>query len=85
MIRAIIELDLVYPYKISLSTLVEFCRLWDSIVLYGGSHRLKAIISMPSRHFRTIFGVNPQVKKYSVPSGVEKFIEALKVKVILVK
>lgn len=85
MIRAIIELELVFPYKISIATLVEFCSLWDSTILYGGTKRRKSVISMPSRHFKSIFGTNPMIAQYSVPKGMGHFIEGIKVIEILVK
>ncbi len=85
MIRVVIELNLIFPYKLSMGTLVEFCSLWDSRIFSGGTQRLRAIISMPARHFKTIFGENPRVGKYGIPSGMEYFIESLKVKRIMVK
>ena len=85
MIKVIIELNLVYPYKLSMPVLAEFCSLWDSTILYGGTKRLKALISMPSVHFKKIFGHNPRVGGYNVPSGTGHFIESLKVKKVLVK
>ena len=85
MIKVTIELELVHPYKISMDTLVEFCSLWDSRIFSGGTQKRKAIISMPAHHFKVIFGTNPREKKYDVPSGTEKFIDALKVKEIIVE
>ena len=85
MIKVIIELNLVFPYKISMGTLVEFCSLWDSRILSGGTQRLKAIIDMPSHHFKVIFGKNPIVGICDIPSGMKYFIESLKVKKILGK
>ena len=85
MIRAIIELELVHPYKHSLGTLVEFCSVWDSTPIYGGTKKRRAMISMPSFHFKTIFGQNPRVGTYNVPKGTGKFIESLKVKNVLVR
>ena len=85
MIKVIITLELVFPYKISMATLVEFCYLWDSTILYGGTKRLKAIISMPGIHFKKIFGQNPREKSYPVPSGMGYFIDNLRVKNIFIK
>jgi len=85
MINVIIELNLVFPYKISMGTLVEFCNLWDSRILSGGTQRLKVIIDMPSHHFKVIFGKNPIIGMSDIPSGMEYFIESLEVKKILVK
>ena len=78
-------LELVFPYKLSMGTLVEFCYLWDSTILYGGTKRIKAIISMPGIHFKKIFGQNPREKSYPVPTGMEHFISSLRVKSILIK
>ena len=85
MIRVIIELQLVFPYKKYIGILSEFCSLWQTRILSGGTKRIKAIISMPVNKFKIIFGENPIIKTYNVPSGMEKFIESLKVKDIVVK
>ena len=85
MIRVVIELNLLFPYKMSMDVLLEFCSLWDCRIFYGGTKRRKAIISMPANHFKTIFGTNPREQKYQVPSGTEHFIESLQVKDIIIK
>ncbi len=85
MIKVILELELVFPYKLSMGILVEFCYLWDSTLLHGGTRKIKSIISMPSHHFKKIFGVNPKEREYSIPSGMEKFISKITVKKILAK
>lgn len=83
MIKVIIEFELVYPFYISLYTLIDFCSLIDASVLYGGSHKAISIISMPINHFKRIFKTNPQIKEYNLPSGMEKFINRIKVKRII--
>ena len=85
MIKVIIELELVFPYKVSMATLADFCHIWGSTVWDGGTNKLKAVISIPGRHFKTIFGQNPREQAYPVPSGTGHFISALKVKEIVVK
>jgi len=85
MIRVVIELSLIYPYKLSMDTLIEFCNLWDSRIFSGGSQKRIAIIFMPGNHFKTIFGTNPREKEFPVPTGTGHFIETLKVKDIIVK
>lgn len=85
MIKAIIELELVFPYKISMGILVEFCYLWDSHLISGGTKKLEARISMPSHHFKKIFGRNPAKREYPVPKGMEKFISKFTVKKVLTK
>ena len=56
--------------------------MWDCQIITGGTKKLKATISMPSHHFKKIFGSNPKVKEYSVPSGMEKFVSKMTVKEI---
>jgi len=84
MIKAIIELELVYPYSGSIHILHEFNNLWSCVLLQGGTRKEKAIISMPQKTFKTIFGVNPIAGQYDVPRGMEKFISSFKVKKIKV-
>ncbi len=85
MIRVIIEVELVFPYKRSMGVLVEFCYLWNCKILSGGTTRIKAIISMPGIYFKKIFGTNPREKEYDIPKGMEYFIDKLIVKDILIK
>jgi hypothetical protein len=85
MIRVVMELELVYPYRMSMDVLLEFCSVWESRISSGGTMKRKAIIDMPARHFKAIFGTNPREKKYSVPRGAEHFIEALEVKDIIIE
>ena len=83
MIRVLIELTLIFPYDRSMDTLTEFCSLWDCAILGGGTSRLRALISMPTTHFKQIFGKNPQVGKYDIPAGTEHFTSSWKVKRIV--
>jgi hypothetical protein len=85
MIKVVMELELVHPYKISIDVLVEFCSLWETRILSGGTQKRIALIEMPAHHFKVIFGTNPREKKYAVPRGAESFIEALKVKDIIIE
>ena len=82
MIKVQIELELVFPYKRSMVILSEFCSLWDSTILYGGTKIRKSVISMPIAHFKKIFKENPIKKEYQVPAGMERFVELLRVKKI---
>ncbi len=83
MLKAVIQLSLVHPYDLSMGTLVEFCGLWDSTIYYGGTQRRIATIAMPSKYFKIIFGSNPRMQSYPVPSGMEHFIESLRVEEII--
>ena len=85
MTKAIIELELVYPYQLSMGVLVEFCYLWDCHIISGGTQKLKATISMPSIYFKQIFGRSPITREYAVPKGMEKFISKMTVKEVLKK
>ena len=85
MIKVILELELVFPYKVSMATLTDFCQVWGSMILEGGTNKSKAVVAMPGSNFKTIFGQNPREQIYPVPSGTGHFIDALKVKEIIVK
>jgi hypothetical protein len=85
MIKAVIELELVYPYSRSMTILIEFCNLWDCHLMSGGTKKLKATISMPSQKFKKIFKRNPKVREYEIPSGMEKFVSKFTVKQIATK
>lgn len=83
--KAIIELELVFPYRKSIGILIEFCNLWDCHLISGGTKKLKATMSMPSHQFKKIFSRNPLVRDYTVPSGMEKFISKFTVKKVTTK
>lgn len=83
MIRVFIEYELVYPFSQSLNTLIDFCALNDSFLLFGGSYKSKARVSMPVNQFKRLFKSNPQIREYSIPSGMEKFVKSIKVKKVL--
>ena len=73
-IEVIIEIELVFPYALSMGVLSEFCHLWNCHLVSGGTKKLKATISMPVHQFKKIFGDNPQVREYPVPARTDKFI-----------
>jgi hypothetical protein len=81
--KVIIKLRMIYPYSSSLEVLIKFCHLWGSTVLQGGSHKTKATISMPEKHFIKIFKQNPKKQKYSIPNGMEGFVDDIRVKKII--
>ena len=79
------EIYLVFPYKTSLSVLVDFVRLWRCQLLKSRTRKEKALISMPSYSFKKIFGTNPKENlKYAAPTNSEHFIKYIKVKKIKV-
>jgi len=83
-IRAIVELELTYPYSEAIFNLLDFCMLWDCSFLAGGANNSNAVISIPSDKFKQLFGNNPQKGKYAVPKGAEYFMEEIIVKGITV-
>jgi len=85
MIRVVIEMEIRTPYNKSFGTIVEFCSVWDSVVLSGGMNKKYAKISLPLKYFKKIMGANPKVGKYKVPNGMEKFIKTFEVKETIAK
>jgi len=82
-IRARIEIELVYPYKQSLDTLLDFVNIWACRIIKGGTSQSKAVISMPVKKFKNIFATNPRIGKYKIPAGTEHFISSVEVKKII--
>lgn len=83
-INVILEIELVYPYKLSLTTLLEFNRLWGCKIISGGTKNMIAVISMPVKKFKKIFKENPKIKKYKTPVNAEGFIASVNVKELLI-
>lgn len=77
MIKAIVNLELVYPYKSSITTLLSFSSLWNCHLLYGGTDSKNATIAMPQQKFKKIFKTNPRPGKFAVPKNAEKFITSV--------
>ncbi len=85
MIKVVLDINLIYPYNVSLHTLTEFCYLWDTTILSGGTYKIKAVLSMPYKHFKSIFNRNPMVGACDVPSILSKVVESVYVKEIKIK
>ena len=85
MITVRLELYLVYPYKLSMMTLLDFCKIWGCEVRRASTRKSEAIIHMPVRKFKKIFKTNPLGMEYEVPPGMQKFVTRLWVKEIIVK
>lgn len=85
MIIVRIELDIIYPYKLSLMTLIDFCKIWECEIRRASTRRSEVIIHMPVRKFKKIFKTNPLGKEYDVPPGMQKFVNHLWVREIITK
>ena len=85
MIKVIIEMEITSPLKKSFETIVEFCSLWDAVVLIGGTHKNFVKISFPLKYFKKIIGSNPKIGQYKVPRDMDKFVRSLEVKKIIAK
>ena len=83
MIKVLIELELVYPYKKSINIFNEFCSIWNCTIVSAGTNKSRASILMPLNKFKKMFRENPQVKKYLIPKGSESFISSWEVKKII--
>ena len=79
MIKVILKLNIIYPYRDSFATLLDFCSLWSCNIIQGGSRNKTAKITIPAIKFKKIFGTNPVVREYTVPLGAEHFIASVKV------
>jgi hypothetical protein len=74
-IKAVVELTLVYPYVQSLMNLFDFISLWDCTLVSAGTLSNKATIAIPSERFKILFGENPRKGIYKIPTGAGYFLE----------
>lgn len=85
-IKIILEVKLVYPYKNSLETLLDFASIWSSKVVDGSTRKEKLLMHMPSRVFKRMFGRNPKVDMiYAPPLNSESFLKSIEVKKIITR
>ena len=85
MIKAVVQLTMVYPYTQSLFHLFDFMSLWNCNLLSYKPYSSKTMIAIPSDKFKILFGENPRVGKYQIPVGAEYFMEEVEVKEIKIK
>lgn len=79
MIKVLVEVELVPRYYQSFCTFVEFCSVWDCLIVRAKANHPVARFSISSKHFKKIVGENAQIKSYSVPHGMERFITSFRV------
>ena len=79
MVKVIIELELINPYKNSLSILLNFVSIWDGSLLQGGAHDKICIISLFDKQFKSIFGIKPKRGRYKIPKNMTGFATSIKV------
>lgn len=70
------------PYNQSLSTLFEFCMIWNCHITNGSTRKPYVFLKMPVSVFKKIFGTNPRQKEYPVPRNAEKFMSWVKVRYV---
>ena len=75
MIRAVVQLKLVYPYVRSILNLFDFISLWGCTLISARTLSSKATIGIPADKFKLLFGENPRKGKYKIPTGSEYFLE----------
>jgi hypothetical protein len=85
MIKVKIKLGLKYPYKISLMTLLDFNKLWGCQLISADTKKEDAKILIPCNQFKKIFGSNPLVGEYNIPSGMGTFVQSIRVIKIIVE
>jgi hypothetical protein len=83
-IHAVIDFRLVYPYPQSADLLTQLCNMWSCKIITLSTMKSNAVIMMPWKKFKIIFGCQPRVGKFDAPENTEHFIEALEVKEIKV-
>ena len=77
--HAIIEVDLLYPFKTSLEILNAFINEWGCKHVSAGTNREVATFAMDDYKFAMIWAEPPRVGRWRVPEGTEHFLTAIRV------
>lgn len=77
--HAIIEIDLPFPFKISLEVLNQFLNTWGGRHISCGTLRKTATFAIDDYKFAMIWGERPRVGRWRVPEGAEHFMEDVRV------
>ena len=75
MIKAVVQLKLVFPYPKSILNLFDFISLWGCNLISAEMLSSDATIGIPSDKFKLLFGENPRKGRYRIPKGSEYFLE----------
>jgi len=79
MIHIVLKVILKPPFKKSFNTLLDFCNIWSSSIIHGGTKNIEAQISVPEHKFEKLFKESPKISKFQVPKGAEFFIDKIEV------
>ena len=71
----VVELSLVFNFFKSLINILDFISLWDCTLVSARTLSNKATIEIPSERFKLLFGENPRVGRYKIPTGAGYFME----------
>lgn len=77
--HAIIEIDLTFPFKISLEILNDFLNEWGGRHISCGTARSTAVFALDDYKFARIWGELPRIGRWRVPDGAEHFMEDVRV------
>lgn len=78
-LHAVLEIELVYPYKFSCETVIRFVNEWNGRIVSLSTYKSSAIIALRWQSFKTIWGKNPRAGIWPVPEGAEDFMTEVKV------
>jgi hypothetical protein len=76
---AILEVELVYPFKQSVEVFVAFCNVWEFKMLGCSTRKRIASLAAPWGKFKKIWHCNPVTGSHKVPEGAEGFLAAVRV------
>lgn len=71
---AIVDVQLQYPYNLSLGGIHEFCNTWNLHILKAGTRQRIAVIAIPSKTFERLFGTKPKKGEVNVPEQLHSII-----------
>jgi hypothetical protein len=74
-----LKLGLIRPYHQSVLTVYDLVNIWNFKLIKSGTELNHAIIKMPKRKFKKIFGKEPTVGKWTIPAGTTRFLSSVEV------
>ena len=76
---ALVELDMVYPYKDNIDALFDWARQWKIRVVTAGTLKDTAVVRIPIEQYKLLWGHEPEEGIDGVPEGLEWLIDGVHV------
>ena len=77
---ALVELDMIYPYKNNIDALFEWANQWKIRIVTAGTLKDTAVVRVPFEQYKLLWGHEPEADTIDgVPEGLEWLIDGVHV------